>query len=155
MFPVKFLLKLVRPSIEYASAVWDPFNKNEISQLDSVQLRVARFVSNNSQDREPRADTVHLKWESLEQRHAKARTVLMYKIIHNLVEIPAEHLLIPSDCRTRGIYTRADVCRFSFFPRPRTIITWNSIPPQVRQASTINQFQAGLRSITLPVQSQM
>jgi hypothetical protein len=29
----------------------------------------------------------------------------MYKIIHvhNLVEIRAEHLLIPSDCRTRGI----------------------------------------------------
>jgi hypothetical protein len=51
-------------------------------------------------------------------------------------EIPAEHLLIPSDCRTRGIYTRADVCHFSFFPH--TIITWNSIPPQVRQASRIS-----------------
>jgi hypothetical protein len=24
----------VRPSIECASAVWDPFNKNQISQLD-------------------------------------------------------------------------------------------------------------------------
>ena len=118
MFPVKFLLKLERPSIEYASAVWDPFNKNQISQLDSVQLRAARFVSNNSQDREPRADTVHLKWESLEQRRAKARSVLMYKIVHNLVEIHAEHLLIPADSRTRGIaafriiYTRADVYRF-------------------------------------------
>jgi hypothetical protein len=44
---------LVRPSIEYASAVWDPFNKNQISQLDSVQRRAARFVSNNFQDREP------------------------------------------------------------------------------------------------------
>jgi hypothetical protein len=36
---------LVRPSIEYASAVWDPFNKNQISQLDSVQRRAARFAS--------------------------------------------------------------------------------------------------------------
>jgi hypothetical protein len=44
----------------------------------------------------------NLKWESLEQRLAKARTVLMYKIIHDLVEIRAEHLLIPSHCRTRG-----------------------------------------------------
>ena len=25
---------LVKPSIEYASAVWDPFSKNQISQLD-------------------------------------------------------------------------------------------------------------------------
>ena len=47
----------------------------------------------------------NLKWESLEQRRAKSKTVLMYKTIHvhNLVEIRAEHLLIPSDCRTRGI----------------------------------------------------
>jgi hypothetical protein len=28
---------LVRPSIEHASTVWDPFNKNQIFQLDSVQ----------------------------------------------------------------------------------------------------------------------
>jgi hypothetical protein len=27
----------------------------------------------------------------------------MYKTIHNLIEICAERLLIPSDCRTRGI----------------------------------------------------
>ena len=96
-------ITLVRPSIEYASAIWDTFNKNKTSQLDSVQRRAARFVSNNFQDREPGAVTSiisHLKWESLEQRHAKARSVLMYKIIHNLVEIRAEHLLIPSDSRT-------------------------------------------------------
>ena len=73
---------LVRPSIEYASAV---FNKNQISQLDSVQRRAARFVSNNFQDREPGAVTSiisNLKWESLEQRRTKARSVLMYKIVH-------------------------------------------------------------------------
>ena len=127
---------LVRPSIEYASAVWEPFNKNQIFQLDSVQRRDARFASNNFQDREQGAVTSiisNLKWESLEQRRAKARSVLMYKIVHNLVEIHAEHLLIPADSRTRGIaafrtiYTRADVYHFSFFPR--TIITCNSIPP--------------------------
>jgi hypothetical protein len=28
----------------------------------------------------------------------------MYKIVHNFVEIHAEHLLIPADSRTRGIY---------------------------------------------------
>ena len=51
----------------------------------------------------------------------KARTLLMYKIIHNLVEICAEHLLIPSDCRTRGVAAfrtiHSFMYRFSFFPR--------------------------------------
>jgi hypothetical protein len=80
--------------------------KKQISQLDYVQRRVARFVSNNFQDREPGAVTSiisNLKWESLEQRREKARSVLMYKIVHNFVEIHAEHLLIPADSRTRGI----------------------------------------------------
>jgi len=79
----------------------------------------------------------------------------MFKIIHNLVEICAEHLLVPSDSRTRGIaaFRTIYTYRFSFFPR--TIITWESILPEVRQVSNIGQFQAGLGSITLPVQSQV
>ena len=31
-------------------------------------------------------------------------------------------------------------------------ITWNTIPPTLRQVNIIDQFQAGLGSITLPVQ---
>ena len=53
------------------------------------------------------------------------------KIKHNLVEIHAKHRLVPSDLRTRGMYKRADVFRFSFFPR--TI------------SSIVGQFQAGAR----------
>ena len=71
-------------------------------QLDSVQRRVPRFVSNNFQDREQGAVTSmisNLKWESLEQWRAKARYVMMYKIIHALVEIRAENLHIPSSGR--------------------------------------------------------
>jgi hypothetical protein len=39
----------------------------------------------------------NLKWESLEQGRTKARSVLMYKIVHNFVGIHAEHLLIPAE----------------------------------------------------------
>jgi hypothetical protein len=148
---------LVRPSFEYASAVWEPFNKNQISQLDYneelhdddhdwITFKTRISYINNLQLK------MRIPW-------TKARSVLMYKILHNLVEIHAEHLLIPSDSRTRGmtafraIYTRADVYRFSFFRH--TMITWNSIPPAVRPASTICQFQAALGSITFPVQSQI
>jgi hypothetical protein len=36
---------LVRPSVEYASAVWDPYTRNQINQLEQVQPRAARFVN--------------------------------------------------------------------------------------------------------------
>jgi hypothetical protein len=34
---------LVRPSVEYASAVWDPYTRNQINQLEQVQRRAARL----------------------------------------------------------------------------------------------------------------
>ena len=61
---------LVRPSIEYASAVWDPYAKNHARQLDSIQRRAAIFVNNNLYDREPgsvKAMISDLSLESLEQ----------------------------------------------------------------------------------------
>jgi hypothetical protein len=42
-------------------------------------------------------------------KREKARSVLMYKIVHNFVEIHAEHLLIPADSRTRGIVAKSVV----------------------------------------------
>ena len=107
---------LVRPSIEYASSVWDPYTRNNIHQLEAIQRRAARFVYNNFYDRVVTSMISRLQWESLEQRRAKARATFMYKIVNNLVNVHAEHILTPSNNRTRGInaayrtlYTNADV----------------------------------------------
>jgi hypothetical protein len=63
-----------------------------------VTLYLLSFV-NNFYNREPGAVTAmlsELSWETLEQRRAKTRAVLMYKIINNLVDIPSHTLLIPA-----------------------------------------------------------
>ena len=68
---------LVRPSIEYASSVWDPYTRNNIHQLEAIQRRAARFVYNNFYDREPGVVTSmisRLQWESLEQRRDKSKS---------------------------------------------------------------------------------
>ena len=38
---------LVRPHVEYASAVWDPYLIKDVKKVESVQRRTARFVKNN------------------------------------------------------------------------------------------------------------
>ena len=38
---------LARPKLEYASAAWDPFLKKDISALERVQGKAARFCSQN------------------------------------------------------------------------------------------------------------
>ena len=38
---------LVKPHLEYASAVWDPHNKGPISQIEQVQQTAARWTVSN------------------------------------------------------------------------------------------------------------
>ena len=38
---------ILRPKLEYASAVWDPFTEDNICKLEAVQRRAARFVCNS------------------------------------------------------------------------------------------------------------
>ena len=134
--------------------MWDPCTRNQINQLEQVQRKAARFVNNNFYNREPGSVTAMIS-----ELPTKTRAVLMYKIINNLVDIPSNTLLIPADGRTRGttvyrvIYTRIDAYKYSFFPR--TILTWSHIPQELRLVPTIDQFRAGIGSVTLPVQSQM
>jgi hypothetical protein len=35
---------LVRPLVEYASTVWNPYTKIEINKIEAVQRRAARYV---------------------------------------------------------------------------------------------------------------
>ena len=42
---------LVRPKLEYASAVWDPHTKERISKTEQVQRRAVRWTVGNFDDR--------------------------------------------------------------------------------------------------------
>ena len=44
-----------------------------------------------------------LGWPNLEQRHEVPRIILMYKIVNNLVEVPTDGILIPSELQLRGL----------------------------------------------------
>ena len=74
---------LVRSQLEYASAVWDPYTKVRISQIDQVQLRAARWTASNFDRQSSVTEMVkQLGWRSLEQRRGDARLCLFYKVIH-------------------------------------------------------------------------
>ena len=42
----------------------------------------------------------HLQWESLESRRTMAQLTMMYKIVNNLVDVPAEQYLALVSSRT-------------------------------------------------------
>ena len=73
---------LVRPQLEYASLVWDPYIIGKILQIEKVERRAARWTSNNS---DPRSSVTGMLdefgWCTPEQRRAGARLCLFYKIV--------------------------------------------------------------------------
>ena len=37
-------LTLVRPHLEFASAIWDPYRQDQIDKIEADQRRAARFI---------------------------------------------------------------------------------------------------------------
>ena len=74
---------LVRPSLEYACSVWDPYTKENITQLEQVQRGAVRYVTNRYHNTSSVSNMIeHLYWRSL------SRLVMLYKISHELIAIP-------------------------------------------------------------------
>ena len=93
----------VRPSLEYASTVWDPHTQANINKVESIQRRAARFVTNNY---DPRASVTtllqDLNWPTLQHRRQLAKLIMMYRITYHLIKISSITYLIPSRSGTRG-----------------------------------------------------
>ena len=78
---------LVRPTIEYASTVWDPYEQVDIDRIEKIQRRAARFVKNRYHNRSSVTDMLSdLKWTPLQKRRKTARLTMMYKILRLIYE---------------------------------------------------------------------
>ena len=150
--PQRQYTSIVRPKLEYASASWDPHYKKDISTLERVQRKAARFCLQNFSKTASVTDMLSdLKWDTLETRRKKNRLTLMYKLSHNLVDINTEEHLIPnSELRTRNSHAfkyrmpkvSKDVFKFSFFPR--SITEWNSLPADLVNCKSLSDFKLNL-----------
>ena len=145
---------IVRPTLEYCSIIRNPYQKDQIYKLEMVQRRAARYTTNRYHNKSSASDMLdHLKWEPLESRRTKAQLTMMYKIVNDLVDVPAEQYLTPASSRTRATHSRKSrqisakttYYKNSFFPL--TVITWTSLPSAIADAHDLVSFRHGLSNI--------
>ena len=146
---------LVRPLIEYASTVWDPYTQANIQKLEMVQRRAARYVMNRQRNTSSVSDMLQrLNWRSLESRRKDARLCMMFKIDRRLVAISKEPRLQPARRKTTRlqhhrafqiITCRTDKRKMSFFPR--TVKDWNALAPHIMDSETLEAFKASVSSM--------
>ena len=79
---------------------------------------------------------------------------MLIKIVHGLVDIPADKYLTPASSRTRSrhslkyrqIPTSSDYYKHSFFPQ--TVCFWNSLPAIVAEAPGLVPFKRELSKVS-------
>lgn len=157
---------LIRPQLEYCSSVWSPHTVNNIDKIQAVQRRSARSIMNDWTSRRtakvlnqgittgsPTEMQKALKWSPLEERRAKAKVLMFYKIINNLIDISTP-LLIPNTRDTRQhnkkyqvITVNSSVYQHSFFPS--SIRIWNHLPINIVQAPSLEALRHRLANCVL------
>ena len=147
---------LVRPIMEYASCVRDPHTQRNINKLEMVQRRAALFVKGDF-DRTSSVTSMlaDLRWNTVQERTMQSKSIMLYRIVHNLVAIPATPSLIPARA-SRGHNMR--FCRpqstmnahlYSFFPS--TIYICNQLPEYAVSAPSLEAFKQRLPFNTLHI----
>eukprot|EP00745_Piridium_sociabile_P028257 TRINITY_DN45450_c0_g1_i15.p1 TRINITY_DN45450_c0_g1~~TRINITY_DN45450_c0_g1_i15.p1 ORF type:complete len:218 (-),score=38.33 TRINITY_DN45450_c0_g1_i15:57-710(-) len=136
----------VRPLLEYASSVWDPYTQRNIDRIEAVQRRAARFVLNRHRNTSSVSSMLEaLDWPTLESRRQKARLSMLHKIRVGLVHCPSlQAKLVPLPSRQRRghdqqfclIPSRTKYRGSSFLPR--TIRDWNGLTHEALRAVTLD-----------------
>ena len=148
---------LVRPKLEYASAVWDPHCKIHIENLEKVQKRAARFVTGNykMETGNSKFNLNTLGWPTLEERRLQTKLILFQKSRLNLIDIPTDHLKFKSrQTRQSGDgltyhrdFSRIDGHIFSFYHH--TPLLWNHLPAEARSLTDLDVFSDMIKTINL------
>ena len=129
-------ISLVRPHLEYASQVWNPYKHGEISSLEDVQIFALRMCAkhwDSSYD-----DLLQLfSLPSLQQCRLYLDLSTMFKIIHGLFYFPSGVFVERAPRVTRSQSQQYFVCPYahtgSFYNSfvPRTIRDWNMFTAHV------------------------
>ena len=145
---------MVRPIMEYASAVWDPFYVKDIQQLEKVQRRAARWVLNDY--RYTSSVTLMLKqlsWPTLMLRRRISRLSILYKAIQQQLSLTIPSYYLPPMIQSTRQYhpshfvlpcSSTTSYQHSYFTR--TIKDWNSLPTAIIETNSYNQFLSKLQT---------
>ena len=77
---------IIRPKLEYATAVWDPYRQEQIASIEAVQRRAARFIKRDYNRTSSVTEMVQsLDLDLLEDRRKAHRLNILYLAVNNSI----------------------------------------------------------------------
>ena len=118
---------LVRPILEYATAVWDPYEECRARKIEKVQRKAARYVMGKFRKTDSVSEMLDiLGWEKLEKRRKINRLGCIYRIIagyegwehfENLLESPNFIGRCSHSYKIKLRKQRTNISKYSFLNR--------------------------------------
>jgi hypothetical protein len=142
----------VRPILEHNSPAWSPYLKEDIRRIEGPQRRFTKRLQ-GYEDGWTYLERLHaLGAETLLVRRIKADLVLVYKIIHGLVDGLEDLLQFARVTRTRGHAFKIVPQPFNINARKnffsvRVANFWNNLPSVVVESATLSAFKSNLRHV--------
>ena len=153
---------LVRPILEYANAVWNPYLRKHIDLIEGVQRRFTKkMIGMENLEYEDRLKRLHLP--SLEYRRTRGDMIEVYKIMHEyydpsttstLFSCPTNDYTSTNNPETQSnpsMSTRGHDYKLTKHRRNkrnfqesftnRTINLWNNLPKEAVYAKSLNSFK--------------
>ena len=141
----------MEPHFQYCCSVWGCCNSTDILQLQRLQNRAARVVTNSQFDAPSTPLIQSLGWHTIKELIDKQAKLMVFKCINDLAPTYLCNLFTKkADCTERSLRnTNTDLrlplkssangqkC-FSF----KGAKSWNSLSTEVKQASSINAFKS-------------
>ncbi len=146
---VQLYTSLVRPILEYGNVIWSPHLQSHIKQLEGVQHRATKLLSNLSNlPYEERLKKLNLP--SLSYRRMRGDAIEMYKYCHNNYQVTKNPFTYVRDINSQSITrdhgfkirkekTTAAV-RTRFFGN-RVANMWNALPADIVKSDSLNMFK--------------
>ena len=97
----------------------------------------------------------HLQWDPLEERRARARVLMLHKIVYNYVAIPISLFPVThSTMTTRGAPTKFFIPHANSYAYKSTFVQaapslWNSLPASLVKISDTDAFRSSLATVRL------
>jgi len=146
---VPLFKSMVRTLVEYGNAVWAPYLKKHIVNVENVQRHYTKKIKGMKHKTYRERLTV-LKLPSLYYRRIRGDLIEAFKIVHDIYDpITTESLLtrVPDSSITRRhnnlklIKNRTNKNGYKFFFTNRIIDLWNCLPNQIADANSVNSFK--------------
>ena len=142
----------IRPHLEYACQVWDPYLQKDVDKLELVQ-KFALRVCSKQWDASYSMLCNSLNLPTLAARRKQMKLSVMYKIVHGLADFPNVPISgrdNPFDLQSlaphtlSGFTAKTNSFKYSFFPH--SVELWNSLPSDVALAN-YNSFKNSILNI--------